>query len=188
MLKTMSAAVLAISVLAAPALAVDSGKITASTPVIKTTQGKSTEAKSTEAKTTGAKTTEAKSQIRTQANTTQPKPAALNANAKMGKHHHRKHLSQHHRHHGKLGAMKTQSGAQARTSSQAALKTTTAPKVARYDWEDGETRVAVFFGPKGEAGSMVTIEHARLPDADAADAMKAFWRARAADLKALLER
>jgi len=104
MLKTISAALLAVSVLAAPALAAQSGKTTANAAVIRTTQAR-------------------------QATTTRVKPAALNANAKMGKHHHRKHLSQHHRHHGKLGAMKTQSGAQARTSSQAALKTTTAPKV-----------------------------------------------------------
>ena len=67
------------------------------------------------------------------------------------------------------------------------LRTHTAGKVARYDWEDGETRVTVFFDGKGDAATTVTLEHTRLPDADTADAMKAFWRARVADLKALLE-
>jgi len=119
MLKTISAALLAVSVLAAPALAAQSGKTTANAPVIKTT--KATQVKSTRAKIT---------QGAPQATTTQVKPAALNANAKMGKHHHRKHLSSHHRHHGKMAAMKAiQPKAQIKTT----LKTNTfktAPKLS----------------------------------------------------------
>lgn len=41
--------------------------------------------------------------------------------------------------------------------------------------------------PNGETATTVTVEHARLPDTDTADAMKAFWRAAMADLKAFLE-
>jgi uncharacterized protein YndB with AHSA1/START domain len=67
------------------------------------------------------------------------------------------------------------------------LRTKTASKVARYDWEDGSTRVAVFFSAKTEASSTLSVEHARLPDADTADEMKTYWRGRVTALKALLE-
>jgi hypothetical protein len=63
MLKTISAALLAVSVLAAPAMAAGQGKATQA-PVIKTEQTKLV------------------------------KPSVLNANARMGRHHHR-----HFRHH-----------------------------------------------------------------------------------------
>lgn len=66
-------------------------------------------------------------------------------------------------------------------------RTVTAGKVARYDWEDGATRVTFTLTPKSDAATTVTVEHARLPDTDTADAMKAFWRAAMADLKAFLE-
>jgi hypothetical protein len=71
MLKTISAALLAVSVLAVPALAAGSGKTTQA-PVIKAEQ---------------------------------VKPNALNANAKMGRHH-VKH-ARHHRAHKHMGAVKT---------------------------------------------------------------------------------
>jgi hypothetical protein len=67
------------------------------------------------------------------------------------------------------------------------LRTATAPKSARYDWEDGETRVIVGFEPVDAAKSRVALEHARLPDADTAEEMKAWWRERVAGLKTLLE-
>jgi len=73
MLKTISAALLAVSVIAAPVLAETAGKTTQA-PVIKADQAKS---------------------------------KALNANAKMGRHHY-KHMSRHHRHHvKKMTALKT---------------------------------------------------------------------------------
>ena len=75
MLKTISAALLAVSVLAAPALAAGTDKTPA--PVTKSTSVKST----------------------------QVKKSALNANAKMGRHHVR-HAS-HHRFHKKLATHKT---------------------------------------------------------------------------------
>ena len=71
MLKTISAALLAVSVLAAPALAATPGKTTHA-PVIKSEQ---------------------------------VKPNVLNANARMGRHHH-KHYA-HHRHHKHMAAHKT---------------------------------------------------------------------------------
>jgi hypothetical protein len=86
MLKTISAALLAVSVIAAPALAATNGKATqapankaAQAPVNKTTQAPVIKAD-------------------------QAKSKALNANAKMGDHH--KHY-RHHRHHKHMGALKT---------------------------------------------------------------------------------
>ncbi len=67
------------------------------------------------------------------------------------------------------------------------LRTATAPKSARYDWEDGSTRVNVGFDDMGEAKSRVVLSHERLPDADAADEMKAWWRERLIALKSQLE-
>ena len=67
------------------------------------------------------------------------------------------------------------------------LRTATAPRTARYDWEDGPTRVLVGFTRRGDEKSTVAIEHARLPDADTAAEMKAWWRDRVAALKVLLE-
>jgi hypothetical protein len=67
------------------------------------------------------------------------------------------------------------------------LRTATAPKSARYDWEDGETRVIIGFEPAGEAKSRIALSHERLPDADTADEMKAFWRERLTVLKSALE-
>src|SRR5712664_2732454 len=80
MLKTISAALLAVSVLAAPAMAASSDK-TAQTPAPKSVQVKPSVL-----------------------NAKQVKPTALNANAKMGRHH--RHHS-HHRAHKKMTALKT---------------------------------------------------------------------------------
>jgi hypothetical protein len=66
-------------------------------------------------------------------------------------------------------------------------RTATKPKSARFDWGDGETRVIVGFIAKGDAKSTVALEHARLPDAEKASRMKAFWRDRVAVLKEVLE-
>jgi Domain of unknown function (DUF4287) len=66
-------------------------------------------------------------------------------------------------------------------------RTATKPRSARFDWGDGETRVIVGFEAKGDAKSVVAIEHARLPGAAEAERMKAFWRERVAALKEVLE-
>jgi hypothetical protein len=66
-------------------------------------------------------------------------------------------------------------------------RTATKPKSARFDWGDGETRVVVGFEAKGDAKSVVALEHARLPGAAEAERMKAFWRERVTALKEVLE-
>jgi hypothetical protein len=66
-------------------------------------------------------------------------------------------------------------------------RTATKPKSARFDWGDGASRVAVTFAEKGEARSTVALQHERLADAGEADRMKAYWRARVAELKQALE-
>jgi uncharacterized protein YndB with AHSA1/START domain len=67
------------------------------------------------------------------------------------------------------------------------VRTATAPRTARYDWEDGSTRVIVGFEAAGEAKSRVALSHERLPDADTAEEMKSWWRERLTELKAQLE-
>ena len=66
-------------------------------------------------------------------------------------------------------------------------RTATRPKSARFDWGAGETRVVAGFTAKGDARSVVDVEHARLPDAAEAERMKAYWRERVAALKEELE-
>ena len=66
-------------------------------------------------------------------------------------------------------------------------RTALKPKSVRFDWGDGETRVNVFFTAKGEARSTAAIQHERLPDAQEAERMKAYWRERVAVLKEVLE-
>lgn len=66
-------------------------------------------------------------------------------------------------------------------------RTATRPRSARYDWEDGSTRVVVWFTPTGDSKSQIALEHERLPDADTAEEMKAWWRERVAALKTMLE-
>jgi hypothetical protein len=68
------------------------------------------------------------------------------------------------------------------------VRTSSKPKSARFDWDDGDTRVNVGFTAKGDDKSAVALEHSRLADAKEAERMKAYWRDRVAALKALLER
>jgi uncharacterized protein YndB with AHSA1/START domain len=67
------------------------------------------------------------------------------------------------------------------------VRTATKPKSARFDWGEGDTRVNVTFIAKGEAKSTAALQHARLPDAQEAERMKAFWRDGVATLKDVLE-
>jgi hypothetical protein len=67
------------------------------------------------------------------------------------------------------------------------LRTATSPKSARYDWEDGTTRVNVGFEAVGEGRSRVALAHERLPDAETREEMKRWWGERLATLKPLLE-
>lgn len=66
-------------------------------------------------------------------------------------------------------------------------RTATRPRSARFDWGDGQTRVNVTFQAKGEVKATVTVEHARLPDANTAARMKAWWRDRLTTLKEQLD-
>ena len=101
MLKTISAALLAVSVLAAPALAASSGK-TSDAPAVKTTQAPVI--KATQAPVIKATQAPADKAAQVKSKTAQIKPNVLNANARMG--HHHKHF-RHHRHHHRMGALKT---------------------------------------------------------------------------------
>jgi hypothetical protein len=58
---------------------------------------------------------------------------------------------------------------------------------ARFDWEDGATRVIVGFDAKGEGRSQVAVQHERLPSAAAATKLKAYWRDRLDALRVMLE-
>ena len=90
MLKTISAALLAVSVLAAPVMAASPDK-TAQAPATKSVQVKPSVLNAKQAKPNAL-------------SAKQVKPNALNANAKMGRHH--RHHS-HHRSHKKMTALKT---------------------------------------------------------------------------------
>ncbi len=67
------------------------------------------------------------------------------------------------------------------------VRTATAPRSFRADWEDGSSRIAVGFTAKGEAKAQVAVGHERLTNAEDAARMKAFWRERLTALKELLE-
>jgi hypothetical protein len=67
------------------------------------------------------------------------------------------------------------------------LRTATASRSARYDCADGTTRVNVGFRTRSDHTSTIALSHERLPDAGTAEEMQGWWRARLAELKALLE-
>ena len=67
------------------------------------------------------------------------------------------------------------------------LRTSQPGRSARFDWEDGSSRVNVGFYDKGPSKTTVAVAHARLADADEAQATKAMWKERLADLKAYLQ-
>jgi Domain of unknown function (DUF4287) len=60
-------------------------------------------------------------------------------------------------------------------------------KSFRANWDDGPTRLVVWFTARGDAKSQVALVHERLPDAATADKLKPFWRERMTALKQLLE-
>jgi hypothetical protein len=73
-------------------------------------------------------------------------------------------------------------------AAQLSVRTTSRPKSARFDWGDDGTRVVVAFIAKGDAKSAAALAHERLPDARAAERMKAFWRDGVSALKEVMER
>jgi hypothetical protein len=66
------------------------------------------------------------------------------------------------------------------------VRTATAPRSARYDFEDGSTRVNVGITAVGDDRSRVALSHERLPDAETAGEMKAWWRGRLVLLAAVV--
>ena len=65
------------------------------------------------------------------------------------------------------------------------VRTATPGRSARFDWENGGSRVNVYFTAKGDSKSTVAVQHERLADAAEAERMKRFWRERLAALGAL---
>ena len=60
-------------------------------------------------------------------------------------------------------------------------------KSARFDWSAPPSRIALHLASKGEGRTQISLIHERLPDADAAERMKALWRDALSALKKLLE-
>jgi Domain of unknown function (DUF4287) len=73
------------------------------------------------------------------------------------------------------------------TDSTMRIRTKQENKSARFDWEDGTTRVNAWFEKKGPSKTTIGFMHEKLPDADEAETMKQMWRERLVDLKSLLE-
>jgi uncharacterized protein YndB with AHSA1/START domain len=61
------------------------------------------------------------------------------------------------------------------------------PKSFRATWDDGASRVVVWLTPKDDNKTQVAIQHEKLPNADSAAEMKAYWRDRLNVLKKVLE-
>ena len=72
------------------------------------------------------------------------------------------------------------------TDGKMSLRTSQPGRSARFDWEDGSTRVNVGFIDKGEK-SAIAVAHERLPNSASAEATKGVWRERLAELKSFLE-
>lgn len=66
-------------------------------------------------------------------------------------------------------------------------RATRAAMTARFDWSDPTSRVVVNVVPKGDK-AVVAVTHERIPEAEAAERLKAAWRGWLGELKALLER
>jgi hypothetical protein len=72
------------------------------------------------------------------------------------------------------------------TGAATKVRTSTAPKSLRLEWNDGTTRaiIAVGFTSKGASKSAVALAHAKLPDRETAERVKGYWSDR---LKALAD-
>ncbi|MGH7511089.1 MAG: hypothetical protein ACREMZ_16730 [Gemmatimonadales bacterium] len=67
------------------------------------------------------------------------------------------------------------------------VRTTQKAKTARFDYQDGSSRVIAYFESKERAKSTVTVEHERLPDATAVEEMRAMWKERLSELARLIQ-
>jgi hypothetical protein len=66
-------------------------------------------------------------------------------------------------------------------------RTVSKPTIARFDVDDGTSRLLVTIDAKTPAKSTVFVEQSKLADADERDARKGYWRQALATLKAQLE-
>ena len=73
------------------------------------------------------------------------------------------------------------------TDAKMSLRTSQPGQSARFNWEDGSTRVNVGFFDKGPSRSTVAVAHEKLATADEAETTKAMWKERLAELKSYLE-
>lgn len=73
------------------------------------------------------------------------------------------------------------------TDGRMSLRTSQPGRSARFNWEDGSSRVNVGFIAKGRSKSTVAVAHERLADSDEAETTKAMWKERLAKLKSFLE-
>lgn len=67
------------------------------------------------------------------------------------------------------------------------LRTSKPNRSARFDWQDGSSRVSAYFTDKGEK-SAVKVQHGKLLTADEAEAMKLYWHERLTELQHALGR
>lgn len=67
------------------------------------------------------------------------------------------------------------------------VRSATEAKSLRLLWGTDSSTVNVNFTTKGDSRSQVAVEHARLPNAAAGDAMREYWSAALARLKTMLE-
>jgi hypothetical protein len=67
------------------------------------------------------------------------------------------------------------------------VRTTQEAKSARFDYEDGSSRVIAYFDAKERAKTTVSVEHERLPDAAAVEEMRAMWKDRLSDLARVIQ-
>ena len=67
------------------------------------------------------------------------------------------------------------------------LRTSIPGHSARFDWQDGSSRVRVEFAEKGAEKATVAVNHEKLAGADEAQTTKAAWRDRLTELKSYLE-
>jgi len=67
------------------------------------------------------------------------------------------------------------------------VRTAKPGKSIRANWDDGSTRLVIAFTARGDAKSQVALVHERVPDAEAAEAMKAYWRERVKELIRVME-
>lgn len=68
------------------------------------------------------------------------------------------------------------------------IRTARPDKSVTAGWEDGTTRLAVWFVAKNNEKSQIALAHEKIANAQQADELKAFWRERMNELKKLLER